>query len=568
MSYTVAGLTLRKDMALSELKKEEYQKAAEDFTIVVDNLRAENDQLAAMKMLCFNGRAQSYIQLHKLDEAIDDTDHVIDLFELMRPRQLEQKRVRKGDILKPHIHNAFAYRGQVFSLKGDVQGAFDAWDKALEIWPTGEARELKEQFLFGHGIPNIDMNDESLKPFSLLFTAIKSEETMLGAFREIVKHLNSGQLTPAQVQELDKKGIGQLVLGVLNFSMQNKSLIDVGLTVAMYLLRRGAFGVWKNYEVLGKVMSEYQDDAELMKDVLQFLGDVPKNLFDFFGRKEYLEIYLKMFEIEEISDDNTNCLFKLLFHVLKEEDGSLPYMMHTSILEYVFKRKTMEAMLLLAKLMMVKELCVDVRMSGEASVWFKAVLNDDNRLEFLEPCLIVITRLLSTPLTDEEDPESLHSIAAEYLRAVVTLIKQYAKQVSMVRELIDLAKICVPTAKEVVREGNLIQVVSMLLAINVKTDYFAFSVVDFLYVCADQGLVEDIKKVPKALPNVMKALELYADYPRICEKCIGLAVKLDHPNRETLLQAGIKKYPRSEFLKQFVGILDIDSIVQKLTGAA
>ena len=46
-------------MGLTDLKKEDWPKAVDDFTIVVENLRAENDQLAAMKMLCFNGRAQA-----------------------------------------------------------------------------------------------------------------------------------------------------------------------------------------------------------------------------------------------------------------------------------------------------------------------------------------------------------------------------------------------------------------------------------------------------------------------------------------------------------------------------
>ena len=566
-THTLQGLTLRKDMGLTDLKKEDWPKAVDDFTIVVENLRAENDQLAAMKMLCFNGRAQALIQLNRLDEAMDDTVHVIDLFELMRPRQLEQKRIRKNDPLKTHLHVAFARRGQVLSLQSDVPGALNAWDKAMEIWPAGEARDLKEQFLFAHGIPNVDMKDESLKPFSLAFTALKSDEAMIHAFHEIVTYLNKNQMSKEQALALDKKHIGQLMLGVLNFFMQNTQIVDIGLTLAWYLLRRGAEGVWQNHEVIGKVMSEYQDNSELMQDVLQFLSVVPKNLYDFFGRKEYLEIYMKMFEIEQIPEESTNCLFILLFHVLKSEDGSLPYMMQTNILEYVFKRKTMGAMLLLARLMKVKELCVDVRTSGEAAAWFSEVLNDDkSREEFLEPCMIAITCLLATPLTEEENPDSLHDIAAEYLRASCSLIKQNAKNLTIVRDLIDLAKVCLPHAPDVMKEINIIQVASMLLALNLKTDYFAFSVIEFLYMCTEHGLVEEIKKVPQALPNVMKALEQYANYPRICERCIGFAVRLDHPNKEMLLQAGIKKYPQSQFLKQFIGILDVSAIVQQVTG--
>jgi tetratricopeptide (TPR) repeat protein len=250
-------------------------------THILDNLCADNEARAVIKMSCYVMRAECFLILGDYDSVHRDSDFAIQLFNTMRPTESDRQKPRKNDQLKPQLHLAYARHGQAYESENNALEAIASYRRAIQVLPRGPAHELLDTCLLSYGIPPIDLSDEALKPYSDLMNAISTADDLTGAFHAIVSHVNAHPLDEPTIERLNKAQIPQLFLGVINFQLSSELCVDVGLTLASYFMKRGGDSVRLNHQVIGTILTEYSSSSTIMIDCLHFLARSLKHLENF-----------------------------------------------------------------------------------------------------------------------------------------------------------------------------------------------------------------------------------------------------------------------------------------------
>jgi hypothetical protein len=567
MSVTFEGLRIRSNEAARKMHHLNFSDAVADFTHIVDHLCADNDQRANLKMVAYISRSKCYLELHDYEAANRDASLAISLFTTMRS-ETDPKKMRRNDPLKSLLHQAYAARGQALEANDRVLDAIADYRLAIEICPRGPAKDLLDSCMLGHEVPAIDVDDPTLKPYSDLVAAISDSQMLTDAFHRIVTHVNSNPVEGPTVERLNKAQIPRLFLGVINFQLGSELCVDIGLTLANYFMKRGGDSVWQNYTVIGKILSEYAGNATIMADCLQLLSSCPKPLYSFFARKEYLDVYLGMFQLE-LRESDFSSLFALLFHITQNRDGSMEYFKNTNILEYILRWKLVNSLLLLTKLSIVVEVGRAIRQSAATDWCFEFLENKETDPVIIEYVLLTlsnIAQIRDLPM-DISWPDG--RFASRLFDSLVPVVMaHYKKSEGLVTRALQLFADCVKDAPEKVVEAKVIPLASALLFTNLERVEIVRADIALLSVCEKEGLLPQLMAV-KALPtNIVKIMEKYPRDQKLIEQCVTLSLTMGHPDRFRHVLTAKRNFGDSSIIRELAARHDVAEYTREVAALA
>ncbi|OHT12185.1 hypothetical protein TRFO_18198 [Tritrichomonas foetus] len=551
---TFAGCQLRRDFGLEKMKRHEYQEAIKDFQMVVENLLADNDQKAALKMFCFNQMALCYIELNEFDKAKMASAEAICIFDIMRPNELEKKYHRKNDVLFPHFHTSFVRRGQVFEKQKDFKAALEEYRKANALTTKGEANQRIQEVLVQFGIPAIDLDDENLKPFSQIANNLFDPQELISNFRDSITLLGKNPPTQETIKYLDMHGITQLILGILNFNISSEILVDISLTVTNFFIRNGATGMWANTDVIKKVIVEYQDNTTIISDILTTLASCPNDKFIQFAEPEILKILLDAFNLE-LKDEELDGIFLFFFHVISSDrsGNSTKFFEESTILDLIAKKKTQNALILLSRLSFSKKIIDEIKVNGMIDMVFEFLKEHSSLNLHINASTIILEQILNYP--ESSDKFNIEEYATRCFEELTKIVMLNTKNFDNLNELLKVLSRCIKYAPKAVGPSKIITATSAVLSVNNTNAKLILTSLGFLYECAHQGLIEELNNSNLALKAAMSTLQKFPKNQTIVENAVGIACLMEHPKREELLQAALLQFPKTEFLKPFVYLL-------------
>jgi hypothetical protein len=161
---TFEGLQLSVESATKKVRDKDFTGVIADLTHVVDNLCAEKEQRALLKMSSYNQRAQCVCELADYASVHPDTELAIQLCRTIRPSESDRKKPRKKDLLKPQFHLAYAHPSQAYEDENNALEAIFSYRRALDAILKGIAQDRLDSCFLSNGIPSVDFEDASLKP--------------------------------------------------------------------------------------------------------------------------------------------------------------------------------------------------------------------------------------------------------------------------------------------------------------------------------------------------------------------------------------------------------------------
>jgi hypothetical protein len=351
---------------------------------------------------------------------------------------------------------------------------------------------------------------------------------------------------------------------VINFQLSSELCVDVGLTLGNYFMRRGGDSVWHDHQVIATILKNHSSSATIMSDCLAFLSCCPRHLHKFFGDKAYLDVYMHMFTLD-LEERDIREIFVILYHVMPAGGPELDYFKGTNILELILRWRHPNSMMLLTKVTCVAEIATAARQSEAVDWCFELLANRETEIVLVEAVFVALTNIVRFA---EEVPDGIawppERLAVRLFETgVPVVLATHRQNPDVMARAFQLFAECLPQGIEAALQGKVIALASVLLLTNMEQPKFAFVLVCFLWACADNGLVPQLRAVEKALPNVLKAMDKYIDEPQIMEKCVGIVLLLEHPKRFEWLQMAIRRCPKSPFLKQLSMRSDVQQFVKK-----
>lgn len=551
---SLAGAQQRKEFGVEKMKHQRYEDAIQDFKMVVENFLVDNDQKAGLKMFCYNQMALCYIELGDFTQATIASGEAIQLFDLMRPNELEKKVHRKNDPLFQHFHTSFVRRGQIFEKQKKYKEALLEYRKALTLTTKGEANQKIQDVLVQFGIPPVDQNDEKLKPFSdvVPLENLFDQAKLTESFREIIDVLGNSNLSKEQLAYIDQSGVTQAILGILNFHMQNELLVDIILTITNFFNKNGCTNSWANADVLIALLNEYHDKSSVVSDLLTTFQCCPKEKYAAFARKDVIDHLLEAFDLE-LKEDELDGIFLFLFNILSAKSDAVAFLEGTKILDYAMKKRTLNSMLIISRLS-ISPAFVDQIKSNGAIDWAFEFLNENNTSNLnIGIATLILKQVQSHPEPTENF--KIEEFASRCFTEIMPAIKANTKDFKNMNELLEFMIPLIKISPQSVGPSNIIVATSAALAVNNENANLILTCLNFLYECAHQGLIQELSSSKLPLSAVMKTLDKFPKNQTVVEKTVGFACLMNHPNKEKLLQAALLQFPKSEFLKPFTHLL-------------
>ncbi|OHS98904.1 hypothetical protein TRFO_34773 [Tritrichomonas foetus] len=572
---TIQGLLRRRDFGNEKVRRQKYDEAIQDFQQVVENLVVDNDQKASLKMMCYNQIALCKIELGDLDGAEVATRESINIFNIMRPDEMKKKQHRKNDILFPLYHTALCRIGQIEEKLHNLKKAITIYQGALVIYPKGEAKQLISDCLVQFGIPPVDLEDPNLMPYSKIYNCIFDINALIGCYQECIDKINNQMPNEEEIQKLDDGGIVQMILGVVDFLLDSDDanaeiVIDISLTVAALFIKRGATKAWANAYIIKKVIEHFKGNQKLLSTCLTILGTCPVKKYQIFAEESTVRVLVDALKLE-LSQDQVNEIFRFLYYTLDKNSKLIEYIAETDVLDFAIKTHSVDSFLLVSRLILSEKVANMSKTNGVIDWAFSTIAENINISAYIQISLVIIGRIIQVANKTDEKTDNeggngfdLKEFSARCFKELLPVIKQNQKDPSILTDTFTILSYVLPNAKEMIHETKLLPISSVLLSANIDNIEFVTKQLSFIYQCAKLDLVEEISSVKPLLPTIMKALDKYPNKQPIVEYSIALAVLLNHPNKETLLQSGLMQFPSSPILKVYVDILKFALVKEKV----
>lgn len=549
----------RKNFGMDKLKRKKYEEAKQDFQYVVDNIFVDNDTKAALKMTCCNQIAFCCLELSQIDEAIQACNESNKVYLLMRP-PTKTKKTSKNDILNFPYHTYFIRLGQIEEKRQQYHKALQMYQEALKAYPKGDASQFMSDCLFNFGIPSLNADDPAIQPFGKIYYCIFDITKLFGCYQECIDSINHHPPTPEEIKKIDQAGVVQMIIGLANFLLIEAGnpnidpLVEISLKIAYFFIKGGAVRVWSNIQGLIEIINAYKENKELLICCSRILLLYPVEKYKIFGSPEFLHIWSHALNMENITVEEKSSIFKIIYYILNIHRPLIDSLQDTNVFEIVLQTHTDDSFILLSLLVMSDYFAKKSQLD-EIVEWANTSIEKHiESASFLQLCLIIVNRLLIVPENNENF--NFKNYIESAFSSICQIVMRQKFESILEDAYIVLARMVKYVSKEKVHDTKIIRLTSLHLASHMKLPEFEIRLLDFLYNCSlVPHLVDELTVVEPLLPTVMKILNDYPNQQLIVEFSISLAVTMNHPNKESLLRAGLLQFPESTKLKQHIDLL-------------
>lgn len=557
-----------KDNGIRKMNQQKFKAAITDFTYVINKIKVTSNEEATLKSVCLLNRSASNLLAGMPDEALQDANETISLYNTLR-KEIDFEKLNlsqlKDDPLTNPLALAYVRRGQVYEARAQFFQAIIEYKKSTAIKPAGEG-DIAINSLFNKlSIPDINENDKDLTLFSEIRKNILTIDSLTEALSNL---LNSILETPidAEVAKKLNNGPARLIFGVMQLYMDTDLVVVISIAISTILAEYGVTDTFNGFKVIQSAMNHWSGSAEVIGSALNFLALLPSQMNKHMQESALLENVNSALEAD-IQDSERDSAFQLIYRLASTKEAlKLSAQTALPVIRSHFSRN---ALLLLSKLAQVPELVRDFDGLHDKAL----TMAEENQSDFavVSAAAIVVAQLFLhgddggngrvAIVRDDEEEREVRRMAERTYRVLFPVAKSNPNDAVLVSNVFAALAAAAEFAQGEVKALKVIPGASVILSLNEKDPAVAMNIVSFFFACTQHGLSSEIAAAPGVQKAAMAALQAHPENKMIVERVVAVAFEAKDPARETLLALGLKHFPDSAILRKYISQVNVEKFI-------
>lgn len=557
------AFTEQKDAGVQKMQDQNFEQAVADFTDVISKLNPTNDDEAVLKAVCLLNRSGCNIELKKFEEAMNDANEVIKLYNQMRPEEEQLKydaeKIKNDKLIVP-LSLAYVRRGMVFEAQTKLLDALHEYSVSTTLKFDGEGQNGFKSVFTRIGIPEIEQTDKDFALFGAVLAHLLSEVNLLTALTNIMTFITEGKPEEKWITKINDAGCCRVIYGALQLYIDHELIVVACVTVLRLLAEKGAVDAFNGFMVLRVVSEHWKANVNVMADVIKFLALSPPQLMPYLARVDYIPVCIEALDLELKPEEYDNIMY-LLFHLIETKD-QLVQLGAEGAVEKALNLKSTSALIFLSKACQLQD-NIHIIEREDGMDWVIETLEkniEDHTV--IGASTIIIAQSFMTAAEDKDTKysapvpeEKLAARGKKVFELLFPLATKFSKEQELESNIFAALASCLEYAVDFARENKLIQAASVILSMNLSDEGCAQNIVSLFYACTLCGMTEDLKSTRSAIPALLNALKEHSENTLLVERAVAVACEVDSPKKKELYAAAIKQQPNSPILKKYESLM-------------
>ncbi|OHT15215.1 hypothetical protein TRFO_42652 [Tritrichomonas foetus] len=546
------ALNALKVSGTKRLQAKKYIDAIQVFTSVIDQLSPSNDDESNLKSVCLLNRSACYIIQNDFAQATKDAEEAIKICQSRRDANHFEKstpEALKNDILTHTFALANVRLGEINEAQLDNVNAFKYYSIAFKVEPEGEAKKSIRELLKKYNVPEIRTNDKDLEIFAKIRSSIHDEQSLIQNLAALMEQTALQNTIPQAIyNKIDQLKYPFLFYAILQLYNNVEMIVFQCMIILRTFCEHQMKSVWSEFLLIKEVMTKYANNKNIIVECIKFLRNSPNDKYQLFVKHDFLAPIAAALKLD-LNEVEAESIFHLLYYIASSP-SHVSRVADIGIMKDILQRRTIGALMLLSKLCQDPELLIEASENG-ANEWVLQMAHDHGceHSAVMHAACVYYSRLLLN--RKDEVNEAKKDEIAQMFDTFAPVVMKNAKSQEVVSSVFAAFALGVRFATEKVKQHKIVNLASVILSIYIKNPAISQNIVTFIYECADNGLVDDIKAVPAAVTTVMRAFTENPSAQTIVERAAAVAFLCDHENKDKLLGAALMQFPESKFLLDF-----------------
>ena len=560
---TMEELIEKKEKANEEMTAGNYDEAISLYNEIISR-EVKNEDDAIISCLCLLNRSICKVHKEDLDGALEDAQMVEKTMKSVKP-EISIDTLTNEDKFTAILALAEFRIGQIYESKEEALLAMQHYTYSIKLSPKigGQQGLLR---IYGElDLPALDPEDKDLMIFSDLIRALPFENKVLLALTNILTFFEKEKIEDDILDKFADEGVYLLIYACMQLYIDEPVIVTTTIIILRKLAEIGILDVFTGLPVIKNALEHHHDNPEVLGTAIRFisLSIIPVSKQEHIPGEEIVGSGIKSEEDEDfvpeiahaleidISSEEAETAFLLLFNMVHKEE--IQRLSDFHIINSIFKWKTNTSILLLSKLATNEVTCKEAIQKGAHQIAMNILKNVNDDI-LLPSALLILSYVF---LYDEELKKKM---SGECCDALVPILTKSAKNPQISSNGFNLMTQILEYVVEKVKEKRVIRIASLVFVVNKKEISVVRSIVNFLFSCVQNDLVDDIIEITTFVPSILDALPSYVSNKEIMEKTIFLAMITGHPKAPALVAFGIEKFPDSTLLAKLANELVKNSV--------
>ena len=541
----------RKEKANDEMTKGNYDEAIKLFDEII-NLKVTNEDEAIICCLCLLNRSICKIQKEDLDGALADAEMVKKTMQIIRP-DVSIDTLTSEDKFTAILALAEFRIGQIYESKEEALLAMQHYTYSIKLSPKAGGQQALLRVYGELNLPAIDPEDEDLLIFSDLIRSLPFENKVLMALSNIMNYFDKDKIEDDILDKFADEGIYLIIYACMQLYIDEPVIVSTTIVILRKLAETGILDVFNGLPVIKNALEHNKENSDVMGAAISFisLSVTPISKQEHEPGEEIIGSGIQSNDNEDFTPDIAHALqldltpdeaesaFIYLFNTVHRQD--VIKLKEYNIIDSIFKYKCNASILLLSKITTDPTMCKEAIEKG-ANVIAMNILKNVNDDILLPSGMLILSYIF---LYDEETKKKM---ASECFDLLVPVLTKNAKNAQISSNAINLMSQILEYNVEKAKEKRVVRISSLIFAINKNDPNIVRSIINFLFICVQNDLVNEITDIPTYFQTIIEVIPKYASNKEIMEKAIFLGMVTGHPKGPALLSFGLEKFPDSALI--------------------
>lgn len=548
------NFTERKNLGLKNFKNDKYDDAINDFSYIIDNIKPQTDEDYIMLMTCLLNRCSCYTFTDKFDDAIKDANTVVDVYNNARPTEKQKEFTPEqtaADPLTLPLSLAYVHRGRVYEIHRMYLKALNDYAIATSLSIDGEGQKSMQNVFANLNMPRLEPKGAETRIFYTLIIHLLNEVNLLTAFTNLLTFLKQGDLKEEQIKTINDEGCCRLVIGIMQIYRDHELIVVTCLNTLHVLATLGCYDVFNGFIVYRYIGDVWKTNVNVIGEIIMIMSFAPLQLSSFMVKAQYIAFLQESLALELRPQEIDGALF-ILSRII-EEPSHIVEAGSQEVLNIIFERKNEACLALLTRLCSLKDICEKIKNEGIID-WILECLDEKEKTnKSSSACIILSSIFINRDPDSDGDKQFYIDLAKKCYEKMLPVVSNDHSDISYISNIFAMLASCASYAKEFITDSPLLRIAASIFSINIDDEGLAVNITSLMYSCCISGLVDDVKSV-KGLPaTIISALEKHYAIKELVERAVYILIAIDHNSKKAFLLSGIKDFPDSEILKQFIG---------------